>query len=83
MPFALASASTSPPIAAQTVAFGIQAKAMNALSVQVNFFSNAAKKVPHHLALTPRVITTNPYNTWLGSILEKITAAPTVPNKNG
>jgi hypothetical protein len=40
-------------------------------------------KVPIHLALTPKKITQSPFTTYDGSILAKITAAPTVPKRNG
>ena len=75
--------SITPPNAAYTVALGIQANAMKARSLYVYFFSNAAMKVPSHLAVTPIRIVPKLLPMMLGSIFSKRTAAPTVPNRKG
>lgn len=78
-------ASTCPPSAAYTVAFGIQPKLTNALSFIVNLPHSieVARNVPNHLKRRPenRVATDKP-NT-AGSTYENLRLAPTVPNRKG
>jgi len=76
-------ARTIPPKAACTVALGIHAKPINALSLVLYFFSNVTTNVATHRQVTPMRITPSDIARILVSSFEKSTAAPTVPKRNG
>ena len=72
-----------PPIAAYTVALGIQAKARNIFSLHTNLSSLAATIVPSHLAIKAPVITATDKPSDSSLTFLNYTEAPTVAKTNG
>jgi hypothetical protein len=72
-----------PPMAACTVALGIQAIEMNICSLKLYLCLLVMSIAPPILAIRPQKSTTRPLPIIDGSILSNLTDAPTVPNRRG